>query len=63
MSTFWNTIIYSLKVSDPFICVLRLVNGGKKPAMGYIYEAMDRAKEAIEKPFNEAKKDKNKSWK
>ena len=29
MSTFWNTIIYSLKVSNPLICVLRLVNGGK----------------------------------
>ena len=29
MSTFWNTIVYSVKVSNPLICVLRLVNGGK----------------------------------
>ena len=31
--------------------------------MGYIYKAMDRAKEAIEKTFNEAKKDTKKSLK
>ena len=63
MSTFWNTIVYSVKVSNPLICVLRLVNWGKKPAMGYIYKGMDRAKKEIEKPFNEAKKDTKKSLK
>ncbi|XP_058006708.1 uncharacterized protein LOC110645315 [Hevea brasiliensis] len=31
--------------------VLRLIDGEKRPAMGYIYEAMDRAKEAIAKSF------------
>ncbi|KAL4586316.1 hypothetical protein LXL04_010952 [Taraxacum kok-saghyz] len=31
--------------------VLRIVDGDKKPAMGYIYEAMDRAKETIAKSF------------
>ena len=29
MSTFWNTIVYSVKVSNPLICVLQLVNRGK----------------------------------
>ncbi|XP_020107334.1 glutamic acid-rich protein-like [Ananas comosus] len=29
------------------------VDGEKRPSMGYIYEAMDRAKEAIAKSFNE----------
>ncbi|KAL0012283.1 hypothetical protein SO802_007391 [Lithocarpus litseifolius] len=52
MPTFWNTVVYSLKVSGPIVRVLRLVDGEKRPAMGYIYEAMDRAKEAIEKSFN-----------
>ncbi|XP_065621278.1 uncharacterized protein LOC136064046 [Quercus suber] len=52
MPTFWNTVVYSLKVSSPIVRVLRLVDGEKRPAMGYIYEAMDRAKEAIEKSFN-----------
>eukprot|EP00253_Pinus_taeda_P036730 PITA_36730 len=33
-------------ISEPLVKVLRLVDGDK-PAMGYLYEAMDRAKEAI----------------
>jgi hypothetical protein len=33
-------------ISEPLVKVVRLVNG-EKPAMGYLYEAMDRAKEAI----------------
>ena len=33
-------------VSEPLVRVLRLVDGDK-PTMGYLYEAMDRAKETI----------------
>jgi hypothetical protein len=33
-------------VSEPLVKVLRLVDSDK-PTMGYLYEAMDRAKEAI----------------
>ena len=33
-------------ISKPLVRVLRLVDG-EKPTMGYLYEAMDRAKEAI----------------
>jgi len=52
---FWNGVTYTLKVMGPLVRVLRLVDGEKKPAMRYIYEAMDRAKEPIEKSFkNEA---------
>ncbi|RWR92244.1 hypothetical protein CKAN_02145300 [Cinnamomum micranthum f. kanehirae] len=51
MPSFWNTVVYALKVSGPLLCVLRLVDGEKKPPMGYIYEAMDRAKEAISNAF------------
>ena len=29
------------------------MDGEKKPPMGYIYEAMDRAKKAIAKSFND----------
>ncbi|CAH1433740.1 unnamed protein product [Lactuca virosa] len=36
------------------IKVLRLVDGEKYPATGYIYEAMDRAKEAIRDSFSNA---------
>ncbi|XP_075674825.1 uncharacterized protein LOC142644020 [Castanea sativa] len=44
---------YILKVMGPLVRVLHLVDNERKPAMGYIYEAMDRAKEAIIKAFNE----------
>ncbi|XP_050255037.1 uncharacterized protein LOC126700916 [Quercus robur] len=53
MSIFWNTIVYILKVMGPLVRVLCLVDNEIKPAMGYIYEAVDRAKEAIIKTFNE----------
>ncbi|KAM4097774.1 hypothetical protein ACJW30_07G027500 [Castanea mollissima] len=53
MPSFWSTIVYSIKVSGPLVCVLRLVDGEEKPAMGYIYKAMDQAKEAISLSFKE----------
>lgn len=51
MPSFWNNVVCSLKVAGPLVKVLRLVDGEKRPAMGYIYEAMDRAKEAILSSF------------
>lgn len=51
MPSFWNDVIYTLKAMRPLVHVLRLVNSQKKPVMGYIYEAMDRAKEAIKNSF------------
>ncbi|XP_061376092.1 uncharacterized protein LOC133318145 [Gastrolobium bilobum] len=51
MPAFWNDVFFSLKVMGPLVRVLRLVDNEKKLAMGYIYEAMDRAKEAIQKSF------------
>ena len=41
-----------LKVSGPFVRVLRLVDGEKRPPMGYIYAAMNKAKEIIVKSYN-----------
>uniref|UniRef100_A0A0R0K6W7 BED-type domain-containing protein n=1 Tax=Glycine max TaxID=3847 RepID=A0A0R0K6W7_SOYBN len=52
MPSFWNSVVYTLKVMAPLVKVLRLVDGERKPAMGYIYEAMDKAKETIIKSFN-----------
>ncbi|XP_039036468.1 uncharacterized protein LOC120173343 [Hibiscus syriacus] len=48
---FWRNVVYALKLSGPLVKVLRMVDGENKPPMGYIYEAMDRAKEAISKSF------------
>ncbi|KAH1159190.1 hypothetical protein GYH30_031087 [Glycine max] len=52
MLSFWNSVVYTLKVMTPLVKVLRLVDGEWKPAIGYIYEAMDKAKETIIKSFN-----------
>ncbi|KAI8551034.1 hypothetical protein RHMOL_Rhmol06G0153500 [Rhododendron molle] len=54
---------YCLKGVLPLVKVLRLVDGDAKPAMGYIYEAMDRAKEQIEKKFNKVKRRYATIWK
>ncbi|KAE8695418.1 putative CCCH-type zinc finger family protein [Hibiscus syriacus] len=49
--SFWRNMVYALKLSGPLVMVLRMVDGEKNPPMGYIYEAMDRAKEAISRSF------------
>jgi len=36
----------------PFVHVLYLVDGERKVAMSYIYEAMEKAKDTIMKSFN-----------
>lgn len=43
---FWAGVQEVCAVTEPLVKVLRLVDG-EKPTMGYLYEAMDRAKEAI----------------
>lgn len=48
---FWGSVLYILKIYGPLVRVLRLVDGERRPAMGYVYEAMDKAKEAIMKAF------------
>eukprot|EP00253_Pinus_taeda_P033830 PITA_33830 len=44
--SFWAGVEEVCAISEPLVKVLRLVDG-EKPAMGYLYEAMDKAKEAI----------------
>ncbi|CAH9125516.1 unnamed protein product [Cuscuta epithymum] len=53
---FWKNIVTCLKAALPLIEVLRLVDSDEKPAMGFIYEAMDRAKEKIQSAFNNVRK-------
>eukprot|EP00253_Pinus_taeda_P014402 PITA_14402 len=43
---FWAGMQEVCTVTEPLVKVLRLVDG-EKPAMDYLYEAMDRAKESI----------------
>jgi len=42
---FWDKMSYYLKLVEPIVQVLRMVDGDDKSDMGYLYEAMDVAKE------------------
>ncbi|KAH1086711.1 hypothetical protein GYH30_018283 [Glycine max] len=55
-SRFWKNVIMCLKVAAPLMVVLRLVDSDVKPAMGFIYEEMENAKEKIKCNFNNTKK-------
>ena len=50
--SYWKNILYYLELTSPLVKVLCMVDVDKKPPMGYIYEAMDRAKEVIAKSFS-----------
>ncbi|XP_017618198.1 uncharacterized protein LOC108462809 [Gossypium arboreum] len=45
---FWKKANDLIKVYEPLVKVLRLVDSDEKPTMGFIYEAVDRAKRAIQ---------------
>ncbi|XP_075077258.1 uncharacterized protein LOC142163997 [Nicotiana tabacum] len=49
--SFWNDAVRALKVGGPLIRVLRMVDGERNAPMGYLYEAMDRAKKTITASF------------
>nr|XP_009620514.1 uncharacterized protein LOC104112332 [Nicotiana tomentosiformis] len=51
--SFWNNVVHALKIGGPLVKVLRLVDEEQMPPMGYLYEAMDRAKEAIQVSFSD----------
>ncbi|XP_022025633.1 uncharacterized protein LOC110926187 [Helianthus annuus] len=51
LPTFWNHVNFAVKIGYPLLGVLRLVDGEKKPPMGYIYNAMKKAKELIASSF------------
>lgn len=44
---FWPSVSYSLMVTKPLVKVLRLVDSEKEPAIGFLYGAIDQAKEEI----------------
>jgi hypothetical protein len=49
---FWPYVTSCLRAAAPLIKVLRLVDFDEPPAMGFLYEAMDRAREKIISNFN-----------
>ncbi|XP_010471706.1 PREDICTED: uncharacterized protein LOC104751456 [Camelina sativa] len=48
----WPKEIGGKKLASPLVQVLRMVDRERKPPMGYMYAAMDRAKETVMKSFN-----------
>ncbi|XP_019264724.1 PREDICTED: uncharacterized protein LOC109242308 [Nicotiana attenuata] len=54
--SFWNNVVHALKIGCPLVKVLHLVDGEQRPPMGYLYEAIDRAKEAIQASFSDQRK-------
>ncbi|MQM12489.1 hypothetical protein Taro_045409 [Colocasia esculenta] len=44
---FCEKISYYLKVIEPLVLILRMVDGDDKNDMGYVYKAMDKAKENL----------------
>ncbi|XP_026444083.1 uncharacterized protein LOC113344294 [Papaver somniferum] len=49
---FWNTCTTVVKLSDPVVRVLRLVDSEDRPAMGYLYDRIIKAKNAVMKMFH-----------
>ncbi|XP_061999008.1 uncharacterized protein LOC133716316 [Rosa rugosa] len=46
-TSFWNHVAYCIKSVLPLVCVLREVDSEVRPAMEFIYELMDAAKDKI----------------
>ncbi|KAL5826987.1 hypothetical protein ACOSQ4_018784 [Xanthoceras sorbifolium] len=54
--SFWNGMTTCLKVFAPLVKVLRLIDGDRKPAMGFVYEELLLAKEEIKVALNNFKR-------
>ncbi|XP_072088132.1 uncharacterized protein [Arachis hypogaea] len=62
-SRLWKNIVICLKATAPLITILRLVDSDEKPAMGFIFEGMRKAKETIKTNFGCVKKSYEPIWK
>nr|XP_011468457.1 PREDICTED: uncharacterized protein LOC101302773 [Fragaria vesca subsp. vesca] len=49
--SFWNGVNLCLKVFAPLVKVLRLVDGDRKPSMGFVYGEQQKAREEIKKTY------------
>jgi hypothetical protein len=58
---FWKTAKEIVLFSAPLVKVLRMVDG-HKPAMGFVYEAMDQAKEALKEAYQRKRQKYIPSW-
>ncbi|XP_021769032.1 uncharacterized protein LOC110733319 [Chenopodium quinoa] len=49
--SFWSSCDLVVLLTDPILQVLSIVRSEKKPAMGYVYAGLYRAKEALKREF------------
>ncbi|XP_057418760.1 uncharacterized protein LOC130712967 [Lotus japonicus] len=52
-SKFWRDCEVVSNIAAPIIRLLRIVDGDEKPSMGYVYDGMQRAKNAIMRMFRD----------
>ena len=54
-SLFWEECVIIVRMSEPLVRVLRLVDGDDRPSMGYLYDAIHHAKEEMMRRFQKRK--------
>ncbi|KAJ9568146.1 hypothetical protein OSB04_004112 [Centaurea solstitialis] len=54
---FWKNCLITVKVMTPLLRVLRLCDSDEKPAMGYVYEGMRRARKGVKDLFKKKKRE------
>ena len=52
---FWKNCLITVKVMTPLLKLLRLCDSDEKPAIGYVYEGMRRARRGIKELFKKKK--------
>ncbi|XP_028081336.1 uncharacterized protein LOC114282793 [Camellia sinensis] len=53
---FWKDCFIIVKIVEPLMCLLRIVDGDEKPSMGYVYEGMYREIKGIKDIFKRNKR-------
>ncbi|XP_026432355.1 uncharacterized protein LOC113329733 [Papaver somniferum] len=54
---FWKTCSKVVKISEPFVRVLRMVDSEDTPAMGFLHDSIIKVKDAVSNVFNRRKRD------
>ncbi|XP_031374203.1 uncharacterized protein LOC116188886 [Punica granatum] len=56
VDSFWSECAAIVQISEPLVRVLRIVDSDERPTMGFLLEAMYKAREEMLKRFNKRKK-------
>lgn len=51
-ANFWKGVLLCIKVFEPLVIVLRLVDGDIKPSMAWLYGELVKAKREMKEAFN-----------